>query len=239
MDTAEQLSDLALDTFVELADTLAGGYEVGDLLQFLVDRCGQLLLAENAGVLLESPGGRAPALAAATSQEMLDIEDLEIGFQQGPCLEAYETGTTVLVEDLATCRDRWPDFTPRILEIGMRSACAFPLRLRDDRIGALNLYRSELSAYADHEIRLGQALADIAAVGILNERAVFEAEHRSRQLQRALDSRVVIEQAKGVVAERHEVELRTAFEALRRHARRHNRKLRAVCLDVIEGRLEV
>lgn len=224
----EDASALLLDTFVELADTLASGYEVGDLLQFLVDRCAELLLADTAGVLLESPGGDVPTLAAATSQEMLDIEDLEISLQQGPCLEAYRTGEQVLVEDLAQCHERWPDFTPRIVEFGMRSAYAFPLRLRGDRIGALNLYRAQPKAFASHEVRVGQALADIAAVGILQERAVLAAERRTDQLQRALASRVAIEQAKGILAERRGIPLGDAFERLRRHARNNKICVRSV-----------
>jgi GAF domain-containing protein len=236
---AEDTSALLLDTFVELADTLASGYDVGDLLQFLVDRCSELLLADNAGVLLETPGGDLPTLAAATSQDMLDIEELEIGLGQGPCLEAYRTGEPVLVEDLARCRARWPEFTPRIVDLGMRSAYAFPLRLRGDRIGALNLYRAEVKMFASHEVRLGQALADIAAVGILQERAVFAAERRAEQLQRALDSRIMIEQAKGVLAERRHIPAGEAFELLRRHARSNNLTLRDACRHVINGELDL
>lgn len=234
MATANDPSKLLLDTFVDLADTLASGYDVGEFLQLLVDRCSQLLLADTAGVLLESPRG-TPALAAATSPEMLAIEEAEIGLGQGPCLEAYQTGEQVLVSDIADCRDRWPDVTPRILGIGMRSAYAFPLRLRGDRIGALNLYRSQPSAFAPHDVRLGQALADVAAVGILQERTVFQAERRSAQLQGALDSRILIEQAKGMLAERHGIEPTEAFAVLRRYARDQNAKLRDICQRVIDG----
>jgi transcriptional regulator with GAF, ATPase, and Fis domain len=236
---ADDTSELLLDTFVELADTLASGYEVGDLLQFLVDRCSELLLADTAGVLLETPGGDLPTLAAATSQDMLHIEDLEIGLQQGPCLEAFHTGEQVLVEDLGRCHERWPEFTPRIVALGMRSAYAFPLRLRGDRIGALNLYRAEVKAFAPHEVRLGQALADIAAVGILQGRAVFAAERRAEQLQRALDSRIMIEQAKGILAERRRIPPGEAFERLRLHARSNNMKLREVCRQVMNGELDL
>jgi GAF domain-containing protein len=234
---AEDTAQLLLDTFVDLADTLANDYDVGELLQLLVNRCTDLLVADTAGVLLETSSGK-PALAAATSEEMLKIEDLEVRLGQGPCLEAYRSGEQVLVEDLMACHDRWPQFTPRIIELGMRSVSALPLRLRDQRIGALNLYRSQPSAFASHEIRLGQGLANIAAVGILQERRVFEADRRSDQLQHALDSRVVIEQAKGTLAERRGITLREAFEAMRTHARSNNLKLRDVCLQVLNGGLE-
>lgn len=239
MTTAHDAPALLIDTFVELAGTLASGYEVGDLLQFLVDRCGELLLADTAGVLLESPGGDVPTLAAATSQEMLDIKDLEIDLRQGPCLEAYRTGEQVLVEDLDQCRERWPEFTPKILELGMRSAYACPLRLRGDRIGALNLYRTQPKAFETREVRLGQALADMAAAGILQARAVVEAERRADQLQRALDSRVTIEQAKGILAERRRIPPGAAFERLRHHARNNNMKLREVCRQLMDGELDL
>lgn len=238
MATTEHTSALLRDTFVELADTLASGYDSGDLLQFLVDRCSDLLMADTAGVVLETPGD-TPALAAATSQEMLDIEELEITLDQGPCLEAYLTGEQVLADDLQRCHARWPEFTPRIIDLGMRSVAAFPLQLRDDRIGALILYRREPKPFAAGEVGLGQALADVAAVGILQERAVVEAERRSQQLQHALDNRVLIEQAKGVLAERHGMPPRAAFEMLRRHARNNNRRLRDVCRELMDGRLDL
>lgn len=234
----DDASTLLLDTFVELADTLAGDYDVGEFLQLLVDRCADLLLADTAGVLLRTDRGK-PDLAAATSEEMLKIEDLEIRLGQGPCMEAFRTGTQVLVEDLLGCHDRWPQVTPRIIDIGMRSAAAFPLRLRDHCIGALNLFRSEVRAFEPHEVRLGQALADVAAVGILQERSVHDAEHRAEQLQHALDSRILIEQAKGVLAARRNLSVSESFTALRRHARDNSLKLRDVCRRVINGELDL
>lgn len=231
-------SALLLDTFVALADTLTSDYEIGDFLQFLVDRCSELLLADTAGVLLETPAGTL-ALAAATTPEMLEIKDLEMSLGQGPCLEAYRTGRQVTAADLGQCRDRWPQFVDRIGELGMRSANAFPLRLRDDRIGALNLYWAAVGAASPRETSLGQALADTAAVGILQERALFEAERRSEQLQRALGSRIVIEQAKGMLAERRGLRPGEAFTVLRTHARSNNLKLREVCRLLLDGELEL
>lgn len=238
MATVEDTSELLLDTFVQLSDTLARGYEIGDLLQFLVDRCRELLRVDTAGVLLESAAGTL-GLAAATSQAMLDIEDLEISLEQGPCLDAYRSGEQILVADLKEFHDRWPQFTPRILELGMRSACVFPLGMCSDRIGALNVYSGELKGFSDRQVRVGQALADIAAVGILQDRTVQKAERRSEQLQHALNSRVLIEQAKGVLAERYGVPPEEAFEELRRHARRNSRRLREVCQDLLAGNLDL
>ena len=125
MATTDDQSKLLLDTFVDLADTLASGYDVGEFLQLVVDRCSQLLLADTAGVLLESPSG-TPALAAATSPKMLAIEERRSVSDRGPCADAYQTGEQVLISDIADCRDRWPDVTPSILEIGMRSCVRLP-----------------------------------------------------------------------------------------------------------------
>jgi len=161
---------------------------------------------------------------------MLDIEELEISLGQGPCLEAYRTGEQVLVADLAQCHERRPDVTPRIVALGVGDAVGVrvPLLLRGDRIGALNLFRVKVKTFAPHEVRLGQALADVAAVGILQERAVFAAERRADQLQRALNSRIMIEQAKGALAERRHIPPGEAFQRLRSHARSNNMKLRGL-----------
>ena len=235
---ADREPQLLLDTFVELADTLASDYDVGDLLQMLVDRCVELRIADTAGVLLEREAGR-PTLAAAATAEMLAIERLELRLGEGPSFDAYHTGQVVLAEDMEQCRDRWPQVIPPLLDLGMRAAAGIPLHLRGDRIGALNLYRREPSSFDPEAVRLAQALADMAAVGILQERSLTRAEQRSAQLQHALDSRVVIEQAKGVVAERRGVSPVEAFAVLRAHARDRNRRLHDVCREIVAGELEV
>lgn len=223
-----------METFVELADTLASDYEVGEFLYFLVYRCSALMAADTAGVLLESPTGEL-RLAAAVSDEMREIEDLEIALGQGPCLEAYRTGRQVIAEDLERCFDRWPAITPKLLELGMRSAYAFPLRLREDRLGALNLYRSAPGPFAADDARLAQAFADVAAIGILQERKVTAAEQRAAQLQHALDSRVIIEQAKGVLAQRHGIGPEEAFKMLRREARNKQRGIHDLAGEIVGG----
>ena len=225
---------LIMDTFVELADTLASDYDIDELLHFLVDRCARVLSADTAGVLLESPGGGLQ-LAAATSDEMREIEDVEIATGKGPCIEAYRSGEPVTADDLNECKDRWPSVTWRLLDMGMQSGYAFPLKLRDDRIGALNLYRREPGRLREEDIRLGQAFADVAAIGILQQRKVAAANERAAQLQRALDSRVIIEQAKGAVAQYHNISAEQAFTALRRHARNNGKRLRDVSHRVMNG----
>ena len=223
-----------MDTFVELADTLSSDYEVSEFLQLLVDRCAAVLSADAAGVLLETPSGHLQ-LAAAISEEMRVIEEAEIGAGQGPCIEAYRSGEPVAAEDLLECRHRWPVVTWRLLDLGMRSGYAFPLKLREDRIGALNLYRREPGWLREDDVRLGQAFADVAAIGILQQRRVAAAEERAEQLQHALDSRVLIEQAKGALSNQRGITPDEAFEVLRRHARENGLRLREVCRRVVEG----
>jgi GAF domain-containing protein len=223
-----------IDTFVELADTLASDYDVADFLDLLVGRCLVLLEADVAGVLLESPAGDL-RLAAGTSEEMKVIEQAELATGEGPCVQAYRTRKAVIAADIGAERDRWPDVAPRLLSLGMRSGHAFPLQLREDCIGALNLYRREARPLEDAAVRLAQAFADVAAIGILQQRRSKAAEERSSQLQHALDSRIVIEQAKGVLVERHAVSPQRAFEVLRAYARDHNMKLRDVSDRIVAG----
>jgi GAF domain-containing protein len=229
---------LVIDTFITLADTLAGDYDVSELLHVLVDRCGEVLRAATAGVVLESHEGGL-RLAAAMTEEMEAVEEAEMAAGSGPCVDAYRSKEPVVVPDLSACEERWPDLVPRLLAMGMRAGHAFPLRLREDCIGALNLYRRQPGEFDEDDIRLAQSFADIAAIGILQHRTVAEAELRVAQLQHALDSRVVIEQAKGVLAQRHRVTVGEAFAELRRHARDGNRKIHDLAREVVEGAIDV
>lgn len=224
-----------LDTFVDLADTLASDYEVNEFLRMLVERCAELLKVTTGGVMLESsPGGLR--LAAALSPEMEALERAEMESEDGPCHEAYRTGEPVVDNDLghSDTGQRWPMVVDRMRNLGLKAVYAFPLRLRDDRIGALNLYRDVPGEFADDDIRLGKAFADVAAIGILQERRVTSAELRADQLQHALDSRVVIEQAKGIVAAERNMSVEAAFEVIRRHARNNGRKIHDVARAVID-----
>lgn len=219
--------------FTSLADTLVGDYEVTDLLQRLVDGARSVLVVDAVGVLLGREG-EPLGLSAASDEDMHTLEVFELQAKTGPCFEAYTTGETVAVEELETAGERWPGFVPRALELGFRSAYAFPLRLRGDTIGGLNAFRREVSPFDQDDMALGQSLADMATIGILHQRAVTDAETRAAQLQGALDSRVMIEQAKGMLAERLEVSPGEAFDRLRAHSRNHHVRLRELCRRVIE-----
>ena len=229
-----------LDTFVELADTMASDYEISEFLRTLVERCAEVLDVTTGGVMLETPNGPLQ-LAAAVTDEMEALEQAEIDTQDGPCHQAYRTGEQVVAEDLedSGVAERWPRVYQQMRDVGMRAVYAFPMRLRDDRIGALNLYRDTPGEFHTDDVRLGQAFADVAAIGILQERKVTNAERRAEQLQTALDSRIVIEQAKGVISVALDVTVDQAFDVIRQHARSTNQKVRDVAQAVIDRGADV
>lgn len=222
--------------FVNLADALVNGYETLDFLYLLCDRCRDVLLADAAGVMLTDHNGIL-RLSAASSEETDVLELFEMQSWEGPCYDALTTGAQIIVHHLDEAVDRWPAFVAKALANGIHSVCAFPLRLRGVRVGSLIAFRYERRSFEERDIRAGQALADVATIGVVQERAVRAAHQRSEQLQDALHSRVLIEQAKGVLAERRGVDLGSAFERLRRHARNNSLPLREVCRAVIDGDL--
>jgi GAF domain-containing protein len=221
-------------TLVELADTLVEDFEVLDFLYLLCERCVQVLAVDAVGVLLANREG-VLELSAASSEEMRLLELFELQNEEGPCYDAFVNGTMVARIDLRGAEERWPSFAPRALEAGFRSVYGFPLRLRGDVIGALNMFRKEPGAFDGPEVLAGRAMADVATIGIMQERIVRESRLRTEQLQRALDSRVIIEQAKGTLAERLDVTPADAFERLRAHARSHRRAITDVAREVVEA----
>lgn len=223
-----------IDTFVGLADTLASDYDVADFLHDLVERCQEALGVDAGGVMLEDPDGTL-RLATATSRKMQQYELAEVTHGEGPCIDAYRNVDQVVANDLNEARERWPKAVEAALELGLQAVYAFPLRLRDDCIGALNLYRESTGPFGEADVRLGQAFADVAAIGILQQRQVTQAEQRADQLQDALSSRVIIEQAKGVLIAKTGLPPDEAFELLRTHARSHRTKLQEVARGVVES----
>jgi len=229
---------LLAERFVDLADTLVDDFDVVDLMETLVATCGDVLHTSAAGLLLHDAQG-ALHVVASSSDETRVLELMQLQNAEGPCLDSVREARPVTAEDLAEERDRWPLFVRAALEVGYRSVHAMPLRLRNETIGSLNLFRSEPPALTLEEQRVAQALADVATIGVLQHRAISRASELAEQLQVALDSRVVIEQAKGVLAERRGFDMATAFELMRRHARDNNRRLSAVAEEVIVGRSEL
>src|SRR3954463_12564468 len=222
------------EMFVSLADTLVDDYDVVEVLDRLLRSCVSLLDVSEAGLLLDDQRGQL-ALVASSSEEARLLEVFQLQNNQGPCLDCVRGRAIVTSEDLEADRSRWPTFVPEALKAGFRSVTAVPLRLRDDVIGGLNMFSANPHTMTDADLRLAQALADAATIGILQQRAVHRTSVLAEQLQMALNSRVSIEQAKGVIAERHSVSMEIAFEALRRHARDNNLKLHDVAAGVVTG----
>ena len=223
-------------TLVELADTLVADFDAVELLTLLSDRCVATFNVGAAGIMLVAPDGELRVMASS-SEEMRMLELFELQSEQGPCLDCYRTGRPVVHRDLTETNGRWPRFAAEALEAGYRSAGALPMRLRGTVIGALNLFYVEPGGMPQADIDAAQALADVATIAILQHRAATDAQVLNSQLNHALNSRMVIEQAKGMVAERETLNMEEAFSVLRRYARTHNLRLTDVATDVIDGKL--
>ena len=223
-------------TLVQLADTLVDDFDVVELLTLLTDRCVEVVGASAAGLMLAAPEGDLRVMASS-SEAMRLLELFEIQAQEGPCLDCYRTGRPVATPDLARVGGPWPRFAPVALDAGFRAAHAFPMRLRGEVIGALNTFQAATGTLEDADALAAQALADVATIAILQHRAVLHAQVVNDQLNNALNSRVVIEQAKGMLAERAGIDMEQAFSRLRNHARNHNLRLVDVARDVIDGTL--
>jgi transcriptional regulator with GAF, ATPase, and Fis domain len=220
--------------FVALADTLVDDYDVVEFAQELVENCVSLLDVDSAGLLLADLRGGLQVLAS-TSEQARILDLLQIQSDAGPCMQAYRTGQQVLIGDLRSDTDRWSEFTGRAAAEGFGAVIAIPLRLRSERIGALNLFRRNPGLMAESDLLVAQALADVATIGILHQRVLTRGAVVNSQLQTALNSRIVIEQAKGVLAERQGFDMEQAFIHLRSMARNSNRHLSDTAREVIDN----
>src|SRR6201989_1583473 len=227
-------TDLLSDTFVELADTMVADFDVIDFLHLLTDRAVTLLAASAAGGGLAAPRAERRG-AAASSEESRLLELFQLQNDQGPCLECFRTGQPVTATDLAGPAPSCPRFPKAAARAGFRSVEALPMRLRDQVIGALNLFGAGPGGFDPADLRIGQALADVATIGLLQERNVRRRETVAEQLQGALNSRVVIEQAKGKLAQRASLAMDRAFKMLRDYARNSNQHLTDVARDFVDG----
>jgi transcriptional regulator with GAF, ATPase, and Fis domain len=226
----QQLSD----TFVELTDTMVAGFDVIDFLHLLTDRSVLLLDVSAAGLLLADPRGELRVVAASNEAARL-LELFQLQNDQGPCLDCYRSGQPVQAPELAAQAGRWPRFAPAALQAGFAAVQALPMRLREQVIGALNLFRAEPGAFDPADVRVGQALADVATISLLHERSMRHSDALNEQLQTALNSRVVIEQAKGKLAERLGLDMDQAFNLLRDYARNRNLRLSDLAQAFIDG----
>jgi GAF domain-containing protein len=222
-----------VEAFVRLADTLVTDYDVIDLFHGLCADCVSLLGADAAGLLLTDQRGSLQLVSASNEQAQV-VELFQLQADQGPCLESFRTGQQVRVDDLAT-EVRWPRFTSRARENGFAAVHALPMRLRGEVVGALNLFHRRRHVMDEADLGVGQALADVATIAILTDRSSRQRELLTEQLQAALTSRVIIEQAKGVLAERGGIGLDEAFARMRSYARGRQLRLADVARDVVEG----
>jgi transcriptional regulator with GAF, ATPase, and Fis domain len=225
---------LLSDTFVELTDTMVAGFDVIDFMHVLTDRSVQLLDVSAAGLLLADPRGELRVLAASSEAARL-LELFQIQTDEGPCLDCFRSGHPVQVVDLAVATQRWPRFAPAAGQAGFAAVQALPMRLREHVIGALNLFRASPGAFDPADIRVGQALADVATISLLHERSMRHSDTVNEQLQTALNSRVIIEQAKGKLAERLGLDMEQAFNLLREAARTSNRRLSDLAQAFVDG----
>jgi len=221
-------------TLVELADTQGEKFDLVDFLSLVARRCVDLFGAAEAGLMLADPAGNLRFMASSSESAKI-LELFELQNEEGPCLDCFRTGEQVVNQRLGT--GRWPRFSAEAQAAGFVSAHALPLRVRGRIIGAINLFHSQDQHLDRRDVAFGQAMADIATIGILQARAISEASVLAGQLQGALDSRILLEQAKGRLAERAEVGLDEALSRLRGYSRRHNRRLSEVAGAFLAGEL--
>jgi transcriptional regulator with GAF, ATPase, and Fis domain len=234
----ETREQLLVRTFVTLADSLVAGYDVIDLLQTLVDRTTELFDAAAAGIIL-GPDAEHLDVIASTSENSRIVGLMQLRAGEGPCVEAITSGDVVSVVDEAEMHDRWPVFADAATGSGFASVHAIPLRLRGQVIGSLNLFRDREGALNEADAIAAQALADVATISVLQERTIHDSSVVRDQLQRALDTRVVIEQAKGVLAYTHDVDMDAAFRLIRQQARSTQSPMSEVAAGVVDGTLRI
>jgi GAF domain-containing protein len=222
---------------LEIVDTLVSDFDVIEVLTVLTARCVELLDAAAAGILLADSGGRLRVIGASTEQIGL-LELFQIQNDSGPCLDCFRTAEVVAHANLRA-RSPWPDFAAESVRAGYPSVCAVPLRLNAVILGCLNLFMSEPVELSASDLALAQALADVASIAIIQDQVTRDAAVREGQLQYALNSRITIEQAKGMIAERAQTDMDDAFARLRAYARSHNRRLTDVAGGLIAGTLAV
>lgn len=226
--------ELLTSTFVELADTMAADFDVIDFLHLLTERSVELLDASAAGVVLVDPRGEL-RLAAASTEAVRVLELFQLQNDEGPCLDTFRTGQFVAAPDLTAAQQAWPRFARAARQAGFEAVHALPMRLRMQVIGGLSLFKEGPGGLDVQHLRVGQALADVATIGLLQQRSIRRGEVLNEQLQDALNSRVAIEQAKGKLAERLGLEMDQAFRQLRTYARDRNLRLSDLAQAFVDG----
>jgi GAF domain-containing protein len=225
-------------TFVELADTLVLRFDAIDFLHTLTERCVELLEVDAVGILLADQRGALNLVAASTEQARM-LELFQLQDEEGPCLDCFHTGMPVGCADLVEEPQRWPRFTVAAREQGFSAVHAVPMRLREQVVGALNLFRTSPGVVPADAVELAQSFANVATISILQVRALRHSEMVAEQLQNALNSRIMIEQAKGILTERLQIGIADAFSLMRTYARNTNQLLSDIAEQVIARSPEV
>lgn len=225
--SAERLASV----FVEVADTLVDEFDVIEFLQMLTQRVAGLFDTGQVGLMLADHRDRLTFMAASDESARI-MELIQLQHDDGPCLDAFRTARPVINVNLDEAGSQWPQFAPRAAEAGFQSVHAFPLRLRKEVIGAMGVFGSA-TELDDADTHIVQSLADVAVIGLLQERAIRHGEALTEQLQGALNSRVIIEQAKGIYAQARGVSPEEAFILIRQYARSSNRRLSDVATTIV------
>lgn len=228
----------ARDVLVSLADTLVADFDVIDFLDTLTEHCVELLGVTAAGLLLLDHRGTLNMVAASTEQARV-LELIQLQNHEGPCFDCYQSGEQVLCADISAAADRWPHFADAAAAAGFAAVHALPMKLRDTVIGGLNLFSARPGLLPAETVRLGQAFANLATIGVLHQRTRHQDGLVVEQLQAALNSRILVEQAKGVLAERLRSSVAEAYRLMRDFARRAHRPLAEVAATVVDGTADV
>jgi GAF domain-containing protein len=227
---------LVCSTLIELADNRLDDFDAVELLNLLATRCVIVLGVSTAGVMLVAPEGDLHCVASST-EAMRAMELFELQTSEGPCVDSFRLHQRIIAETPETLKLRWPRFGNEAVHAGYKSAYAFPMRLRDEHIGSLNIFRHEDGLMSSEDLLAAQAFADMASISILHQRLTLEAKALNDQLTTALTSRVVLEQAKGVLVGKRGVKIEDAFTWMRHHARNNNVKLAVVAQEIVNGTL--
>ncbi len=225
---------LLIRTLVELADNLVDDFDVIDVLTVLSDRCVEVLDVDSAGVMLAAPGGELQVVASS-SDAMRGLELFELQANEGPCVDCFVSGEPIVNLELTAVDERWPRFARRAVADGFRSVHALPMRLRGTTVGALNMFRTSLGSLREDDVIVAQALADVATIAIIQHQSAVGAAVLNAQLSEALNSRIIIEQAKGMVSEASGLDMDRSFQRIRSHARNHNLRLTELARGIAEG----
>ena len=225
---------LLVRTLVELADNLVDDFDVIDVLTVLSDRCVEVLDVDSAGVMLAAPGGQLQVVASS-SVAMRGLEMFELQANEGPCLDCFISGEPIVNLELSALDDRWPRFARRAVVDGFHSVHALPMHLRGITVGALNMFRVDTGSLHEEDVLVAQALADVATIAIIQHQASVSAAVLNSQLSEALNSRIIIEQAKGKISEASGLDMDRSFQRIRNHARNHNLRLTELARGIAEG----